>query len=118
RFGPTPGISHEPRSRMSLAFDSPAAARAFLGVERSASGRRWVDRLDMRGSAIATDMAQRHGLPELLARILAGRDVAVDAAAEFLDPTLRRLMPDPSSLVDMDAGAARIAEAIQRRQRV
>ena len=51
----------------------------FLGVESSATGRAWRDRLDPRGSARALAIAQRHDLPELLARILAGRNVEVDA---------------------------------------
>ena len=53
--------------------------RFFLGVERSASGRAWRDRLDARGQARALAIAQRHGLPELLARVLAGRGVEADA---------------------------------------
>jgi len=51
----------------------------FLGVESSATGRAWRSRLDERGSARALAIAQRHDLPELLARILAGRNVEVGA---------------------------------------
>ena len=70
----------------------------FLGVESSATGRAWRDRLDVRGSARALAIAQRHDLPELLARILAGRNVGVDAVEEFLDPTIKRSMPDPNEI--------------------
>jgi single-stranded-DNA-specific exonuclease len=91
---------------------------AFLGVERSACGRIWRARLDARGDARATAMTQRHGVSELLARILAGRDVEVDAVAEFLDPTVRRLMPDPDTLTDMPKAATRIADAIERRETI
>ncbi len=70
-------------------------SRAFLGVERSALGRRWRDRLDSTGQARAQAMMQLHGHSDLLARVLAGRGVLPDEAPEFLDPTLRRLMPDP-----------------------
>ena len=52
--------------------------RLFLDVERSVCGRAWRDRLDERGAARAVAIAQRHNVPELLARILAGRSVAVD----------------------------------------
>ena len=52
----------------------------FLGVEQSATGRAWRDRLDERGSARALAIAQRHDLPELLARIIAGRNVEVDGS--------------------------------------
>jgi single-stranded-DNA-specific exonuclease len=86
----------------------------FLGVEHSATGRAWRDRLDARGSARALAIAQRHDLPELLARILAGRNVEVDAVEAFLDPTIKRLMPDPDVLTAMPEAAARIADAIGR----
>jgi single-stranded-DNA-specific exonuclease len=86
----------------------------FLGVEHSATGRVWRDRLDARGSARALAIAQRHDVPELLARILAGRNVEVDAVEAFLDPTIKRLMPDPDVLTAMPEAAARIADAIGR----
>src|SRR3954465_6731471 len=91
---------------------------AFLGVERSVCGRIWRARLDARGEARATSMAQRHDVSELLARILAGRDVEADAVQEFLDPTVRRLMPDPDTLTDMPKAASRIADAIERRETI
>jgi single-stranded-DNA-specific exonuclease len=90
----------------------------FLGVESSATGRAWRSRLDERGSARALAIAQRHDLPELLARILAGRNVEVDAVDAFLDPTVKRAMPDPDVLTAMRAAAARIADAIGRGERV
>jgi single-stranded-DNA-specific exonuclease len=100
----------------------PAAAstsgRAFLGVERSLSGRRWVERLDERGTAAALAIAQRLEVPDIVARVLAGRGVPADQAADFLAPKLRALLPDPSSLSGMDAAAARIADAIVSGERV
>src|SRR5215471_3272932 len=87
--------------------------RFFLGVEQSLTGRAWRDRLDERGSARALTIAQRYGLDELLARILAGRNVDVDEIESFLDPTIKRLMPDPHTLTDMAAASARIADAIK-----
>jgi len=84
----------------------------FLGVENSATGRAWRDRLDERGSARALAIAQRHDVPELLARILAGRNIEVDAVEAFLDPSIKRSMPDPDVLTAMPEAAARIADAI------
>lgn len=95
-----------------IARHAGARGRAFLRVDSSVSGQRWVERLDLRGAAVALDIAQRHDLPELLARVLAGRGIAAGEAADFLDPTVRRLMPDPSVLLDMDAAAGRIADAV------
>ncbi len=90
----------------------------FLGVESSATGRAWRSRLDERGSARALAIAQRHDLPELLARILAGRNVEVDAVEAFLDPTIKRAMPDPNVLTAMPEAAGRIADAIMRNEKV
>ena len=88
--------------------------RGFLGVTRSVTGRLWRDRLDARGQANALAIAQHHGLPELLARVLAGRDVALDDVETFLDPSIRRLMPDPHQLTDMEVAAARLADAVEK----
>jgi single-stranded-DNA-specific exonuclease len=93
-----------------------ADRRLFFGVERSITGRAWRDRLDQRASAGALTIAQRHGVPELLARIVAGRGVDLDKVDSFLDPTVKRLMPDPDVVTDMRAAAARIAAAIERRE--
>jgi single-stranded-DNA-specific exonuclease len=95
----------------------PAAAlnssdRFFLGVEKSATGRAWRDRLDERGQARALTIAQRSGVPELLARVLAGRGVEADEVAAYLDPTIKGLMPDPHTLTDMEAASARLAHAV------
>jgi single-stranded-DNA-specific exonuclease len=92
--------------------------RHFLGVERSATGRAWRDRLDDRGSARSLAIAQRHGVPEMLARILAGRNVEVDGVEAYLDPTIKRLMPDPDVIVDMKPAASRFADAIVRGEQV
>src|SRR5436305_9177217 len=91
---------------------------AFLGVERSLCGRAWRDRLDERATARALSMTQRHGVSELLGRILAARDVEVDGVEEFLDPTVKRLMPDPDTLTDMPKAAARIADAIVAAEKI
>lgn len=92
--------------------------RAFLGVERSVLDNRWISRLDQAGQNRALAMSQVHGLPELIARVLAGRGVTVDEALEFLDPTLRNLMPDPYTLTDCEKAAKRLAEAIRNQEQV
>ena len=90
---------------------------AFLGVSQSLSGRRWVG-----PSADAERMAERivqaTGLPGIVARLLAVAGVPAEAAEDHLAPTLRNLMPDPSSLADMDAAADRMAEAVLGHQRI
>ncbi|MGE0499708.1 MAG: single-stranded-DNA-specific exonuclease RecJ [Rhizobiaceae bacterium] len=92
--------------------------RLFLGVRRSATGIAWGHRLDERQDALALAIAQTNGVGDVLARVLAGRGVTPDATALFLDPTIRDLLPDPSSLTDMDAAAMRLAEAVLRGEKV
>jgi len=94
------------------------APPAFLGVSHSATGKLWRDRLDARGAARALAIAQRYQLPEMLARVLAGRDVEIEAVEDFLDPTIRKLMPDPYTVTQMEAAAKRIAEAATRGEKV
>ena len=82
-----------------------------LLVHISASGLAWQPRTDDARSVLA--MAQQHGLPELLAQILVGRGVGVDAAPQFLAPTLRDALPDPFHLHDMDKAVAAVMAAMR-----
>ena len=83
---------------------------SFRGLERSILGRRWQPRLGDARAALA--LAQRAGLSETVARILAGRGVDADRAASFLDPKIRDAMPDPSHLKDMDKAVDRLIAAL------
>ncbi|MEM7068884.1 MAG: single-stranded-DNA-specific exonuclease RecJ [Pseudomonadota bacterium] len=90
----------------------------FLNVSSSATGQSWAERLDINGRNAASMIVQNHDIPELIARVLAGRGVNSDAAEQFLSPTIRDLMPDPSVLTDMEIAAARLADAIRKGSRV
>jgi single-stranded-DNA-specific exonuclease len=89
---------------------------AYLGVERSLSGRVWRER------AADPELVRRHqlslGLSEPLARALASRGVGHDDAPDYLNPTLKALFPDPSAFMDMDAAAAVLVDALERRRSV
>src|SRR5947207_3128279 len=87
------------------------SAASFLGVERSVCGRRWRTREPDPGLAAA--IAQRHGLPEIVGRLLAQRGVGIDEAPGFLAPRLRDQRPDPAHLRDMDHAVARLLRAVQ-----
>ncbi len=92
--------------------------RVFLNVEKSRTGYRWLDRLNAAGAAMATAVAQQSGLPDIVARVLAGRGVEADDVDSFLAPSLRNLLPDPAVVTDMDAAAARITHAVTAGERV
>ncbi|ARJ67084.1 single-stranded-DNA-specific exonuclease RecJ [Magnetospirillum sp. ME-1] len=83
---------------------------AFLGVERSLSGRRWLARSGDERLALA--LSQRLGLPELVGRVLASRGVGLDEAEIFLNPTLKDLLPDPAHLKGMDQAVERLVRAV------
>jgi single-stranded-DNA-specific exonuclease len=82
-----------------------------LGVERSIKGQSWRRRLTDEQAAFA--LSQALGVPDALARVLAGRGVAVHQARAYLNPCLRHDLPDPNRLVDMERAAARLARAVQ-----
>jgi single-stranded-DNA-specific exonuclease len=82
-----------------------------LGVASSLSMRRWIWRQGE--DRVGLGIAQRLGVPEVVGRLLAARNVGLEAAADFLDPTLRALLPDPLVLRDMDRAVVRLAEAVR-----
>ncbi|MFB9979640.1 single-stranded-DNA-specific exonuclease RecJ [Mesorhizobium kowhaii] len=92
--------------------------RLFLDVRQSATGVSWEHRLTERQDMVALAIAQGHGVPDIVARVLAGRGVTAEQTERFLDPTIRDLLPDPASLTDMDKAAARIAAAVVAREKV
>src|SRR5260370_25698455 len=93
-----------------------AARAAFLGVERSLTGRRWAERLADERTALAID--QRHGLRDAICRLLAAREVDLEGVPVFLEPTLRKFLPDPLPLKDMDAAIVRLVRAVQNGERI
>lgn len=92
--------------------------RFFLDVRQSATGVSWEHRLTERQDMAALAMAQGHGVPDIVARVLAGRGVSVEQTARFLDPTIRELLPNPASLTDMEKAAARLADAVVAHEKV
>ncbi|MDE3080791.1 MAG: single-stranded-DNA-specific exonuclease RecJ [Paracoccaceae bacterium] len=89
--------------------------RAFLGVESSATGRRWIGPT-AEEDRLAEAMEQATRLPPALCRTLVRRGVAPDEASRFLEPTLRDLLPDPLSMRDMGKAAARFLQAVKARE--
>lgn len=88
--------------------------KAFLGVNRSLRGRKWLARLDDNGRAV--EIAQKCNVEELVGRVLAGRGITPGEVPDHLAPTLRSYLPDPAVLTDMDKAAMRIAAAIEAKE--
>ena len=96
-------------------MDNPRAS-AFLGVEQSVCGRRWLVRAADDGAAAA--IAERLALPEIVARLLAQRGIGVAEAPGFLAPRLREFLPDPAHLRDMAPAVERLVHAIRDGERI
>ena len=80
------------------------------GVEKSLSGLTWnKTKTDER---MTQALAQRFQLPDAVAGILAGRGITVETAEEFLSPTLKKNLPNPLTLKDMERAAERMKKAI------
>ncbi|MFN7270337.1 MAG: single-stranded-DNA-specific exonuclease RecJ [Cereibacter sp.] len=98
-------------------MNGAAPERAFLGVETSLTGRRWIGPTGAE-DRLSEAMAQITRLPLPLCRTLVRRGVAPDEAGRFLAPQLRDLLPDPMGLRDMGVAADRLLQAVNSRQRI
>lgn len=82
----------------------------LLKVESSLMQARWVV------PRVAMDQVEQivrqHNLPEIVARLIQGRNIPLDTIESFLDPKLSRDFPDPFSLQGMGLLADDIAQAI------
>ncbi|MEJ1993506.1 MAG: DHH family phosphoesterase, partial [Maritimibacter sp.] len=90
---------------------------AFLQVEESLTGRRWLGP-DVELARAAEALEQATGLPAAVASVLARRGVPAEEAEAFLAPTLRDTLPDPRSMKDMETAATRLLTAIKAGERV
>jgi single-stranded-DNA-specific exonuclease len=88
------------------------AESGLLAVQQSVCGRRW--RMRKYDERLGQAISQRLELPEIVGRLLAQRGVDLDMVPGFLAPRLREQLPDPSHLLDMDAAAVRLCEAVRR----
>jgi single-stranded-DNA-specific exonuclease len=78
---------------------------AALNIERSVTGQPWRWRRPPDDSL---------GMDALVDELLLARGVARDDLARHRDPRIRDFLPDPSCFKDMDQGAKRLADAVQR----
>ena len=89
--------------------DALAPAPTFA---TSFTGRRWI----LRGAddAAVRELSCRAGISDTIARLLVARGIAGDEIADLLEPTLKRLLPEPLTLKDMERAVARARSAIER----
>ena len=90
---------------------------AFLGIENSLTGRRWI------GPSIeitrkAETIAQSTLLPVPLCNTLARLGVPATEVETYLKPKLRYLMPDPEKLKDIDAAVQRLLNTVEKKEKI
>ena len=96
-----------------MPFDT-TATKPF--VSQSYTGRFW--RLRQPDEAVVRGLTPHLDGHDLLARLLAPRNVAPDDVETFLNPTLRALFPNPDSFKDMMKAAELVLDAIIEGQSV
>jgi len=92
------------------------SAPGLFDDKTSLCGRQW--RLNNVDNRLAEDLSRLGGVNDVLARVLAARGVTLDTVQDFLKPTLKKLMPDPSALAGMDEAVARLVAAINAREKI
>jgi single-stranded-DNA-specific exonuclease len=92
------------------------AAPTAFGVKRSFSGRRW--NLRAPSEASVRGLIEAGNISLALAHILAGRGATPDALADILAPSLKRLLPEPNTLKDMERAVARVVTAIKTGEKI
>jgi single-stranded-DNA-specific exonuclease len=99
-------------SASALGLDTEAA----FGVARSFSGRKWI--LQQADDDAVRQLARTTGMSSTLARLLTSRGIGAAEIADVLNPTLKRLLPEPNSLKDMQPAVARVRQAIENGERI
>jgi single-stranded-DNA-specific exonuclease len=102
---------HDSHGSSLISADQSGAETAAFGVARSFSGRRW--RLRAVNEEAASALVRAHQISPSLARLLAARGIAEGEAWNYLNPSLKQLMPDPLVLKDMERAVARVAAALE-----
>jgi len=89
---------------------------AAFGVARSFSGRRWQFRPVDEDAAAA--LVREHQISAALARLLAARGIAQADVRDYLNPTLKNLLPEPRLLHDMDKAVVRVSAALEAGEKI
>jgi single-stranded-DNA-specific exonuclease len=82
---------------------------AALNIDRSVSGQPWRWRRPPDESI---------GMDALIDELLLARGVEREDLARHRDPRIRDFLPDPSCFQDMEKGAKRLADAVQKNEKI
>jgi len=88
----------------------------LLDVNNSFSGNKWS--LRSNDEELISAIQKDSQISYITARIIAGREISLADVQDFLNPSLRKLLPDPSSMQDMDKAAKIIFNAIKSNKKI
>ena len=89
---------------------------SLLDVNSSYSGNKWS--LRSTNEELISSIQKDNQIDYITARIIAGRKISLADVQDFLNPSLRKLLPDPSSMQDMDKAAKIIFNAIKSNKKI
>ena len=89
---------------------------SLLDVNNSYSGNKWS--LRSKNEELISSIQKDSKIDYITARIIAGRKIDLADVQDFLNPSLRKLLPDPSSMQDMDKAAKIIFNAIKGNKKI
>ena len=89
---------------------------SLLDVNNSYSGNKWS--LRSKNEELISSIQKDSQIDYITARIIAGRKIDLADVQDFLNPSLRKLLPDPSSMQDMDKAAKIIFNAIKGNKKI
>ena len=84
--------------------------------EKSLGGNRW--KVVPVNERIIESISQKYQLPYLVARVLYLRGIREEEISNYICPKLQTLLPDPSCLKDMDKASSRIADSIEKKEKI
>ena len=82
----------------------------------SVSGFNWVSREFDESHLEAAK--QKFNLPHIVAKLLSQRNIPLSEIENFLTPSLKNNLPDPFTLHGMEAGAARVRDAVMNGEKI
>ena len=84
--------------------------------EKSLGGNRW--KVVPVNERIIESISQKYQLPYLVARVLYLRGIREEEISNYICPKLQTLLPNPSCLKDMDKASSRIADSIEKKEKI
>ncbi len=67
---------------------------------------------------LAMTLQQRFDLPDVLAKIVAAKNIELDDVENFLNPTIKATLPNPFDLLDMDVAVEHVIDAVAKRKKI